>query len=735
MTLPEYLLGVVLVVTLVGTAGFAAYRLRGRFLPGWTGPPARLVESVLAIGAVVLVSELLGLVGLIRPWTLVPVFIAFAVASRLWLPPAAPTDLPNTQSAADPRRTAGGGSSVPLSPRVPASSVAVALTVAFLLVAQWGAFVAQNLDAGITNFDSVWYHMPFAAEIARTGSVTFFHHTETVFTNWFYPQNSELIHGVAISLTGHDFLSVFLNLGWLGLALLGGWCVGRPFGRPHLTMIAMAAVLATHTLVVREPGTGKNDIVAIALTVSAIAILFNRSSASKDGLGRVGPGWAVAVAGLAIGLAAGTKVTALAPAAMITCAVLVAAVHGKRLRTAGIWLGALVAGGGWWYLRNLLATGNPLPQVKQLGPIDLPGPERLQEGRPDFSVIHYVTDSGVWRDYFLPGLEKGFGTLWPLMIVLAIGGVIALIFRGPGRLTRAHGAAALVAVLAYLVTPLSAAGPEGDPTGFAINLRFLTPALAMSIVLIPLLPWFDEGRKLRSVLGILLAALFVVTWADHPLSSTSGAGFGIFLGLLTVVLPGAAWLMRKRLPSALPSAPGMAALAAAAVFILAGWPLSQGYFDDRYREFEPAAGLSGPYEWASKTADARIGLAGTTAGFKQFGFYGPDLTNRVIYLGRQAPAGGFDAIGTCDAFVRAVNAASLDYLVTSPHLNFLDYERPESSPEETWVGGDPALVPVVAGGPVKVWRVAGQLDPGRCDRLAPRDEYIPGLREAGDGQR
>ncbi len=700
MSLFEYLLGTALVVVLIGASGYTGFVLRARFMPGWTGAPARLVESVTAIGLVTVVAELLGLFGLIRPWALVPALVLLALAARFWL---APADRPEND-----------GPSVP--PLVPMalSGAVVAFAVAFLLVAQWGAFVAQNLDAGITNFDSVWYHLPFAAEIARTGSVTAFHHTETVFTNWFYPQNSELMHGIAMSLTGHDFLSTFLNLGWLGLALLGGWCVGRPFGRPHLTMIAIAIVLATHTLVVREPGTGKNDIVAIALTVSAVAILLNRSSSTKDGFGRVGPGWAVAAGGLATGLAAGTKVTALAPAAMITCAVLIAAASGRRLRTMAIWLGALLVGGGWWYLRNLLATGNPLPQVEKIGPIGLPGPERLQEGRPDFSVIHYVTDTGIWRDYFLPGLEQGFGKLWPVMLALAVCGVVALIFRGPGRLTRAHGAAAFVAICAYLVTPLSAAGAEGHPTAFAINLRFLTPALAMAIVLVPLLPWFDSGKRMRYALGALLTVLFVVTWAQHPLTSTSGAAFGIFLAVLVVALPAAAWIWRDRFSGLRLTAPALAVIGSTALFLAAGWPLSQGFFDNRYREFEPTAGLSAPYSWARDTRDARIGLAGTTAGFKQFGFYGPDLSNRVIYLGREAPAGGFDVIRDCPEFIRAVNAASLDYLVTSPFLNFLDYANPRSSPEDGWVRGDPALSPEVADGPVKVWKVEGRLDPGRC---------------------
>lgn len=720
MSLAGYLLGLALVAILVGSAGYTAWRLRSVVLPGWVGAPARLVECVTAVGIVVLAAELLGLAGLIRSWTLVPLVTGAALLARYGLRPS--------DAEPDP-----GLHSVPPCPPVPGGAWpwVVALTVTFLLVAQWGAFVAHNLDHGITNFDSVWYHLPYAAEIARTGSVVWFPHTETVFTNWFYPQNSELIHAIGIALTGREFLSLFLNMGWLGLALLAGWCTGRPYGRPHLTLLAAAVVLATHTLVVREPGTAKNDIATIALVLAGVAILLNRSSSAKDGFGRVSAGWAVAAGGLAIGLAAGTKVTALAAAGMMTVAVIFAAADRRRLRATGAWLAGLAAGGGLWYLRNLVATGNPLPQIDKLGPFKLPGPERLQEGRPDFPVAHYLTDTTVWREYLIPGLTQGFGRLWPLLLAIAVAGVALLIFRGPGRLTRAHGAVALVALVAYLFTPLGAAGPEGHPTAFSINLRFLAPALAMSLVLVPLLPWFDAGRRLRTAFGVLLALLFVLTWAEHPIGSTPGSAFGIAFALVFVVFPALVWRFRHRiwLPGSRwsGSSPPMVAVAACVgLFVLAGWPLSERYFDNRYRSFEPEAGLASVYRWANGTRDQRIGLAGTTAGFKSLGFYGPDLSNRVIYLGRPASHGGFDAIGNCVDFVRAVNSARLDYLVTSPYLNFLDPDRPLPSPERSWVDGSAALVPVVKGGPVEVWRVEGPLDPAICEGPEVGPDFIPG---------
>jgi hypothetical protein len=124
--------------------------------------------------------------------------------------------------------------------------------------------------------------------------------------------------------------------------------------------------------------------------------------------------------------------------------------------------------------------------------------------------------------------------------------------------------------------------------------------------------------------------------------------------------------------------------------------------------------LDSAYRWARNIHDARIGLAGTTAGFLEYGFYGTDLSNRVRYLGVEGPHGAFDAIPSCREFRAAVNAAGLDYLVTSPFLNFIEPSKPISSPEAGWLRGEPAAVPIQRSGPVTVWRVRGQLDPMGC---------------------
>ena len=82
-------------------------------------------------------------------------------------------------------------------------------------------------------------------------------------------------------VTDRDTLSLFLNLGWLALALLAAWCIGRPWGRGPLTVAAAAIVLECHTLVVREPGAAKNDVVAAALLLAAVALLVNGWAAQR----------------------------------------------------------------------------------------------------------------------------------------------------------------------------------------------------------------------------------------------------------------------------------------------------------------------------------------------------------------------------------------------------------------------------------------------------------------------
>ena len=705
--LGSYLLGAVQLALVVLPVGFSAYRLRQRLLPTWQGAPARLVESIVGIGFVIWISELLGTFALFYAGTLIAAAVLVAVLVR-FLPATGPAgpELPRPE---------------------PMWSLVVMAAVIAATVFSWGVTTQHAWDRGIFNFDSLWYHLPFAVDMVQSHSVTGMHHVETVFINWFYPQNSELLQAVGILLTGRDTLSLFLNFGWLAIAFLAAYCVGRPYGRGALTAVAAAILLECHTLVVRDPGAAKNDLAAAALLLASIAILVEAwAQASDRGVPLSSGGrqrdhgmerWALAAAGLAAGLAAGTRVTGLAMAAALTVAVVVLAPRGRRWAAAGWWFLPALAGGAFWYLRNLVVAGNPLPEVESLGPISLPHPERLQEGRPDFNIVHYATDTGVWRHYFAPGLHEAFGSLWPLIVFGAAAAALLAIFRGRDKIVRWVGVAALFGLVAYLFTPLSAAGAEGEPVGFGINIRYVIPALLAGIVLVPLPRALDAPRRQWWLLGALVL-VFLVT--DRPDQALHDKG-RIFALLLTasVAAVAAGWLfLRSRRASA--AIVAAAAVSLAVLLVAIGYPIQRHYLEGRFAnagkpdERIPGMHLDSAYRWARSLSHARIGLVGTTVGFAGYGFYGTDLTNHVQYLGEAGPRGAFNAIPTCAAFRAAVNAADLDYLVTAPFLNFIHPDKPIASPEARWLRGEHAVQPIVRSGPVTVWKVRGQLDPRAC---------------------
>jgi hypothetical protein len=735
-----YLLAAVQLALVVVPVGFSAYRLRRKLLPLWTGAPARLVESITAVALLIWLSEILGAVGLFYAGALIAAALLTCLGIAFLPEGGTVGGTPPEEALATGR---GGGSPAVTGPAGPESlvSLLVMLVVIAATVFSYAITTKHALDRGVFNFDSLWYHLPFAVDMVQTHSVVGMHHTDTVFTNWFYPQNSELLHAVGILLTGRDTLSLFLNFGWLAVAFLAAYCVGRPYGRGALTVVAAAILLGCHTLVVRDPGAAKNDLAAAALTLASIAILveawshrnrsghLHRYAEQKTGAPLVDRGrdrWALAAAGLAAGLAAGTRVTALALAAALTLAVVVLAPQGRRWAAAGWWFVPAFAGGAFWYLRNLVVAGNPLPEVHSLGPISLPHPERLQEGRPDFNIAHYATDTGVWREYFGPGLHEAFGALWPLAVLAAGLAALMAVMRGRDRVIRWMGAVALFGLLAYLFTPLSAAGAEGEPVGFGINIRYVIPALLAGIVLLPLDRWLDGERRQWCLLGALIL-VFLVTDRPHDALHDKARVFAFGLVVLAVLLPALLLHLRGR-------GTGAAILVAVGAGLLLllvalGYPLQRHYLENRFAndgtadERIPGMHLDSAYRWARGIEDARIGLAGTAAGFAGYGFAGTDLSNRVRYLGEDGPHGAFNAIPTCAGFRAAVNAADLDYLVTSPYLNFLHPGDPVASPEARWLRGSDAVSPVLRSGPVTVWRVEGELDPAACGpRNAPLGE-------------
>jgi hypothetical protein len=709
LTAGAYAAGVLELLVIVAALAFASRRVRALLLPGWSGPPAWLAELVLGITALIGVSEALGTFGAFGEAEMIVATLAVAGVTVLLC------------ARLDGRRGAGP----PPAPPAPTSSsaaVVLAVVVGAAVVAGWMVPTLGTLAGGMDRADTLWYHMPLAAKFVQTGSLGDIFFFDPVFFASFYPSNSEVVHAVPILAFGRDILSPLINLGYLGMGLLACWCIGRPYGVAPQALVGGSVALGAQMLVEFQAGEALNDITGVAFVLAAAGLLVNGYAARGSLRPRV-PGreialGALAVAGLAAGLAAGVKLSFLAPVAALTIGVIVIAPAGTRRAVTLAWTLPLVAAGVYWYARNAIATGNPIPFIHSIGPIDLPAPDRDFELRPGFAVAHYWHDPDVWWDWFVPGLEESFGELWPVTILAMTVGAAFAVWRGEEPILRLLGAMALFTAIAYLFTPLTAAGEEGEPIAFVWNVRYIAPAAAVALAILPCLPAAraSAGRRLAMTLG--LAALAAVTigslvqWQQGHVKGAIAAAVGVLAAAAAI-----AWLRRRNLLGPAAGRRGVVAIGAAVllVAIAAGWWEQRHFLERRYENTSPRLGLAPTLRWAQDVRDARIAVAGIRGVFNQYPLYGADLSNHVQWLGKRGAHDAWLRIPTCEQWRRAVNAGGYTHVVTT--YDPFDPGQLTDTKEALWTREDPAATTILRDGPVDVFEIRGRMDPAGCAGL------------------
>jgi hypothetical protein len=675
VSIARYALGVFSLALVFGSIAYVAVSTRSRFFRDWTGAQARLTEVVIGLAALVAVLEVLGAVGLFRLGPIVAGCLLVALAGGR--PRFARTRF---SRAREPRPSA------PLAVLVAAATAATAMAV-------WVSPTLQSYDKGVRTFDSLWYHLPWAATFAQTGHITPLHFADVQYLTAFYPATAELLHGLGIVLLGRDTLSPAINFVWLGLALLAAYCIGRPRGVGGGTVLGVAVALATPMATLSQAGSAANDVVGVFFLLAAVALVI-------AGEGEMAP---LVLAGISAGLAIGTKLSLVAAALAVMVGALVIAPRGRRAAPAG----AFVLAGGFWYVRNAIAVGNPVPWAS-LGFLPTPHPPLQQHTA--FSVAHYLWSSRIWNQFFEPGLAAGLGRWWWAILAAAVLGPLLCLLPGAGRTVRMLGVVALASLAAYLITPESAAGPDGDPLGFAFNLRYAAPALALALVVLPLAPVFARPHRRLVVMAALAALVVATVWQQGLWPSQHVAG---------AVAIGAALL---GCGLALRFAPrGLLVGGAAALFVagaVAGYPWQGHYLRGRYA-FNPGFNYLG-HTWAlfRGVHHARVGIVGTFGGFFSYPLYGLDDSNRVQYIAHRGPHGSFTTIVTCPEWRAAVDAARLRYVVTTPARDPWHPRVLGPSPEAAWTGSDPAARVVLTqrteSQRITVFELRGSLDPSRC---------------------
>ncbi len=715
-SLSSYVVGVTAIAVVVLAVALGSYWLRRWIVPEFSGALARLAELTIGFALLIIGLQLVGSVGLLEPlWITVGCVLVSLIGAGLGY------------------RFAPRGVEPIAAPSVPTWAMLVALAVASWAVAEWSFPTQLSLDQGMFGGDTTWYHMPAAARFVQDGSIIPLHYTDALrLAVWFYPQTSELMHGALIALMDSDWLSPLFNMLCVGIALLGCWTVGRPYGVGPATLVGGAILLSSGVMIETQPGEGRNDIVAFAFLIAFAAFLINGHQRRAPKSGAVdedpepdaplldkGP---LIMAGIAAGIAISVKVSMLAPVGIIFLGMIL--VSGRaRWWVTTLWLGVpMLLVGGYWYVRAMIYTGgNPVPAVSG-GPLKLPQPDQMPlDPRPRFSVAHYLNDLDVYRYWFFPRLDDALGVLFPLILIMLAVTSVYLVFKARNKVIRVLAAAAIVTAVVYLFTPLTAAGQEGAPTGFFTNTRYLLPGLLLAATLLPIARPLRAPENRARIVLIFLTIVYAVTVLTSP-RWYPGFIFGaVFLTMAIVWAPvGLSWLHEH---GKAPRSVIISCIAAIALIaVVWGRGEEVGYANKHYTRstlFLQDGGPVAAFDFTRDLKDKRIALAGSgQMFFGQYGFYGVDRSNHVQYIGQEGDNGTYRLITQCENFVRKINEGNYDYIITSEFTQDSAIS-PLRYPVRSWVKDDPNVTEVVAEPlitpqPDYVYRVNGKLDPANC---------------------
>lgn len=670
MSLAGLVLAALSAAVFLGSGAVVARTVQRRWFPGWPASAAVVVVALVGICWALLLGQALGGVGGLRAGPLLAAAVASAAAVALAGRRAGPAADPGTPGPAG----ADGDPDAP--PRAQAALVVATVLLVLLVAALWTARTALAVRGGIGDPDSLGYHLPFAATFAQTGFADQNRFVLPGLPVQFYPGNDELLAAIGLVLTRSLAFAAVKNLLLGALVLTAAHALGSAFRAGVVAVAGTAVVLGLPVVAFSQPGEAVNDVLVVFLLLGALAVLAH----ARD---RPAP---YVLALVCCGAAAGTKLSAIAPAAAVAAFalwLLVTRLPAGRLRAAA--LGAVGAAGVGvsWYVRNAATYGSPLPPARiGIGPLQLPQikTEVLQYS---YSVAWYLV-RGRALGQLWDGLGEAMGPLFlPVLGAVAFGVVAGL--RSPDRFRRGLAVVTVLAGIGYLTTPASAYGAEGVPEGFVINVHYAAAALAIGMVTasialagrraavaVPVVGWL-------AVAGGIPAGQRIAFWAP-------GIGGGAFALLVAASLLGGlvVWLARRRelLPWARAAAGMAVAVAAVGVAVIV--------------RHHPPADADPIRRWAADARPTRI--AGWVPEVALL--YGPGVANRAVTLTRLAD-GAPVPLDSCPDWMEALRQGGFPFTGVIPGTMW-----------QRWLAADPAFQLVAQReGHAAIYRVAGPPDP------------------------
>ncbi len=370
----------------------------------------------------------------------------------------------------------------------------VAAGALMLLVTAAGVGAWDVLVHPTRNFDSLAYHLPVMARWVQSGHLEI---VEGLGQVGLYPSHYELLATLPHLVLHEDLLVGAAQLfAWLWTALATAALARRAGASLEAAMVAAAALMLAPAVFTRLDAV-QPDLWMAALSATGLVFLrvFLQEGTRAREAARVVL-WSV------MALLAGSKLSGPLFVLLLLAAgaVMAPGGFGARLRTvAGLFSvrgdrrSVLVAGvasglAGAWYLRNLLAVGNPLGDVRVegFGMVLLQGSiDRATLMRGALARVFDPASEADWR-ILVQVVRTALGTVLGLTLVA---GLLDLSWRAPDaprtrRVRRALGFFALAAWILYWRTPY---GADNGTHGWRITpwmengLRYAFPALAVSV--------------------------------------------------------------------------------------------------------------------------------------------------------------------------------------------------------------------------------------------------------------
>jgi hypothetical protein len=498
------------------------------------------------------------------------------------------------------------------------------------------AHLKEHATSAVLAVDYSAFHLPGVARWIQSGSV--WQNVELVprYSLGTYPGNGDVIYLAAVLPWRNDAFVRLVEYPYLALIGVAVYALGRQLRAPRATAVLTAAVVvALPAVMVQAVDRVKPDAMMLACFGAGLVFLVCHCRTRR--------GSDLALGGLGLGLAFGARWNA-AMAVLVVAAVWALAswlggrAPGRVARDGAALACTVLAAGGFWLVRNLAVTGNPVYPLKvaPLGVTIFGAPRDIVRERYGFSVADYLTNGHVLSHTILPDYRAAFGGPGAFLLVALVLALGWALWRGrPARpVLVGLAAAALCIFVVYLVTPASAQGFRDAPWPGLVReaARWSAPA---ALIAGALAAWL-AGRLGRW--RLLVEALAVVAVVDGIHESFHVSGFD--LRLTAGLLAAAAVLVAVAVPVArrLRGRGAQVAAAALAGAVVAAGAVAAGYHGQRRFNERRYLGIEPTFDWVAQRAPAghRIGVDGEFATglvSPNLPLFGPRLRNSVEYVG------------------------------------------------------------------------------------------------------